>query len=174
MRVSIVKADPGYRWNAKSYRVKLDGEEAKWVLTADEEEGLVVRYVLDEAGKPKIGPDGQSYVTEQVAGHVEVYAVNAAGENVRLPKVKVERNAEGHVEVLVYSRVKPGSIRRATLDEKTMDHRRWTPRAAVSVLAGGAAEDLIKSLGDSFEPSDVAKLAGEEYERLVRTEQVKH
>lgn len=174
MRVSIIKSDPGHRWNASSYHVKLNGEEVKNVLTADEEKGLIVRYVLNEDGKPKIAPDGQHYLLETVEGKVEVYAVNADGENVRLPKVKVERNADGIIEVLVYSRVRKGAIRRSTLDEKTMDHRKWTPRAAVSVLAGAAAEDLIKSLGDSFEPSDVAKLAGEEYERLVRTEQVKH
>lgn len=174
MRVSIVKADPGYRWNASSYHVKLDGEEVTHVLTADEEKGQVVRYVLDDKGKPKIGPDGNSYVTETVAGHVEVYAKNAAGENVRLPKVKVERNSSGDVEVLVYSRVKHGSIRRSTLNEQTLNLRKWTPRAAVSVLAGAAAEHLIEQLGDSFEPSDVAMLAGEEYERLIKTEQTAH
>jgi hypothetical protein len=169
MRVSIDKRDPGYRYNAGAFFVKFNGEEVSHVVTADEEKGYIKRYVLED-GHPKVAPDGQHYLIEQVEGQVVIVAKNAAGEDIRLPKVKVERNEEGAIEVLVYSRIKPGSIKRATLDQKTLDLKRWTVQAAVAICAGAAAERLCEQLGDLFDPSDCAGLAAEEYARLLSAE----
>jgi hypothetical protein len=174
MRVSIVKGDPGYRWNARSFKIKFNGELASNVITADEEKGHVVRYVLGEDGRPKIAPDGQHYLIETVDGKVEVIAETPEGVSLREPKVAVEPHHDAVTQekswsVLVYSQIKPGHIRRTLIDEKTLHAKsNATVRAAVSICAGAAAEHLIQTFGDVFEPSVVADAATTAYDRAVR------
>ncbi len=179
MRVSIVKGDPGYRWDARHFKVKFNGKYTLNVLTADEDKGHVVRYILDEDDKPKIAPDGQHYMIETVEGKVEVEAILADGVNLREPKVAVEmdRDDAGNavVAVLVYSRIKPGQIRRTRVDEKTIATRHnMGPRAAVSIVAGAAAEHLIAKFGDAFEPSAVAEAATTAYDKLLAQLATRH
>lgn len=175
MRISVDKRDPGYKHYASIFRVKFNGEEVSDVVTADEEKGFITRYKRDAEGKLVVAPDMQHWVLETVEGKVEVWAVNERGENVRLPKVKVERNTSGYIEVLVYSQMKQGRIRRTTLDEKTREARKWSSvEAAVGICAGAAAEHLCADVGDLFEPSDVAALAIEEYKALMKLEATRH
>lgn len=44
MRVSIDPNDPGYSVHAERARMLLDGVEVRDAVTADEEQGLVIRY----------------------------------------------------------------------------------------------------------------------------------
>lgn len=173
MRISIVKGDPGYRWNAYTFKVKFNGEFASHVVTADEEKGLVVRYALDGDGKPRVSEDKQHFLMETVEGKVEVIAATPEGVNLREPKVAVEPHHDAVTKekswaVLVYSCIKPGHIRRTLIDEKTLQAKsNATVRAAISICAGAAAEHLIEQFGDVFEPSAVADAATAAYDRLV-------
>lgn len=170
MRISVDRRDKGYRWDAtdaNKFKVLLDGEPAKNVVTADEEEGIVKRFVMGEDGRPQVSADGKHLNIEVVQGKVEiVVAKGADGESLRDPKVKVERNKDGLVEVLVYSRMQPGVVRRITLDEQTIAQRGMNIDKAVSIFAGQAAEELIARNAEMFDPSDVAKMATAEFERL--------
>lgn len=172
MRVSIVKGDPGHRWNAKNFTIRFNGELATHVVTADEEKGYVVRYVLDEAGKPKVSGDGMHYVMETVEGQVEIDGKAEDGTSARIPKVEVERKEDGVVHVYVYSRVKQGAIRHTAIDTKTREFRASlaTEASAVNICAGAAAEHCIGQYGDVFEPSDAAMLATQKYEEMLSME----
>lgn len=171
MRISVDKRDKGYRWDATDagkYKVTFNGEAITHVVTADEEEGIVKRFVLDEGGRVKTV--GNSYEVETLQGEVKIEAKGADGESLRDPKVKVERNRDGHVEVLVYSRIRPGTIRRTTLDEQTVSSRGLSMSKAVSIFAGQAAEQLCARNGELFDPSDCAKMAMAEFERMLALE----
>lgn len=174
MRVSVDKRDPGYKSFASIFHVKFNGEEVTGVVTADEERGFIRRYVKNEDGSYKVHGDGKHFVLETVEGLVEVWATNQRGENVRVPKVKVERNRDGAIEVLVYSQIKPGVIRRTLMDEKTLAVKKAPMRSAVNIAAGAAAEHCCARYGDLFDPSAVAMLATEEYDRLARLESTRH
>ena len=180
MRVSIDKRDPGYKHFSSIYKIKFNGEDAKYIVTADEEKGYVVRYVLDAEGKPTVAPDGRHYVLETVAGKVEVNIRDQEGRDLRLPKVKVERNLDGAIEVLVYSQIKQGAIRRVVLDKKTYDFTgkesdmTGAVRSVVSTSAGAAGEHCCKQYGDVFDPSDCAKLAVDLFDDLLKLEQTLH
>lgn len=171
MRISVDKRDKGYRWDAYDagkYKVTFNGEPIDRVVTADEEEGIVKRFVVGEDGKVKTV--GNSFQVETLQGDVRIEAKGADGESLRDPKVKVERNAGGLIEVLVYSRVRPGIIRRTTLDEPTVASRGYSMSKAVSIFAGQAAEQLCARNGELYDPSDCAKMALAEYERLLALE----
>lgn len=171
MRISVDKRDKGYRWDAYDagkYKVTFNGEPITHVVTADEEEGIVKRFVLGEDGRVKTV--GSSYQVETLQGEVKIEAKGADGESLRDPKVKVERNREGLIEVLVYSRIRPGTIRRTTLDEPTVSARGFSMSKAVSIFAGQAAEQLCARNGELYDPSDCAKMAMAEYERLMASE----
>jgi hypothetical protein len=53
MRVSHRTGDPGYRDDAFSYRVYLDGERVKLWFTADEELGEAWVYLVDKDNRLK-------------------------------------------------------------------------------------------------------------------------
>jgi hypothetical protein len=78
-RVSSEKNDPGYAQlcaaaaNGKRTQVFLNGKEISYCITADEEQGFVVRCVLNRFGKIQLNPVDKSRVwTERVVGKVEV------------------------------------------------------------------------------------------------------
>lgn len=68
MRLSVDPNDPGFDLE-KSVRAKIffNGVQINNAITADEEKRLVVRYVLDEAGRIK-----DPTVTTLEFGHVRV------------------------------------------------------------------------------------------------------
>lgn len=70
MRVSTRKDDPGYRNLTGAFDVYLDGALQKGVLTADEEEGLVVCLVFDGEGRVQL--DGWRAKTVERMGAVVV------------------------------------------------------------------------------------------------------
>lgn len=78
MRLSVLQGDPGHLlYEAMGYlgrevRIKLDGEEITGVLTADEEQGLIVRPKRDELHL-LISKNGE-IVLEEVRGKVEIIA----------------------------------------------------------------------------------------------------
>jgi hypothetical protein len=72
MRVSVVPTDPGYRVQAYNYSVLLDGVEQTQCITADEEQGYVVRYKTDAHGKLVFNAGTEACETEVVHGKVEI------------------------------------------------------------------------------------------------------
>jgi hypothetical protein len=70
MRLSIVKTDPGYSEANYNARVFFNGEEAANVLTADDETGEIVEYMLDEDGNLMRNESGDSILTRQRFGKV--------------------------------------------------------------------------------------------------------
>jgi hypothetical protein len=72
MRISADAHDPGFEAYCRNRRVVvlLDGDPQRYVVTADEEAGLIVRYRLDEHGRPV--SDGERLVKDVVLGRVEV------------------------------------------------------------------------------------------------------
>lgn len=71
MRLSTEKDDPGYIPKARA-RVFLNGSEVRWVLTADEEQRLVVQADLDERGDPQLAPCGTKIKTVVRCGEVRI------------------------------------------------------------------------------------------------------
>ena len=159
MRISVDKRDRGHRFDVDLTRVRvyLDDVRVDNAVTADEEEGLVVRHKEDEHGRPTVSEDGQHLVLESVRGRVRIEVLGDDGGSIRTPKVKVER-AAGGIEVLVYSRIRSGNIRRHTLtDELTAGFSEEQLRQACGVCAGAAAEHLCAQFGDVFDPSAAAQ-----------------
>lgn len=78
MRVSCSYDDPGYAAFASllgkgEVVVTLDGREQTHVVTADEEEGLILRHVLNASGQAQIDPNDHNQVwCEVVRGAVHV------------------------------------------------------------------------------------------------------
>lgn len=72
MRLSVDKTDRAYSTSRDGYRarVTLDGETQTGCITADEEEGMVVRFARDPDGKMVVV--GGMAVTEIVFGHVTI------------------------------------------------------------------------------------------------------
>jgi hypothetical protein len=71
MRISVKKDDPGYDpVNSRYAKVYLDGVEQKHCVTADEEEGYIIRYVTDDNGELTI--EGDYIKEEKVAGKVKI------------------------------------------------------------------------------------------------------
>ena len=65
MRVSVDETDPGFTDDIL-FKVFLDGAEASYVITADEEQGYALKYV-----DPLIH-DGDEWETEEFHGHVRL------------------------------------------------------------------------------------------------------
>lgn len=85
MRVSVDNDDAGYltygmlRGGGKEVRVFLNGIERDYVVTADEEQRLIVRMKTDERGMPIIDRTKEEIVHETLKGDVfiDVYEVAA-------------------------------------------------------------------------------------------------
>lgn len=76
MRISADPQDAGYV-NYRQFhraRVFLDGAEVFYVLTADEEEGVIVRYKRDPAGQFMFDKSGLRVARERCRGTVRVEA----------------------------------------------------------------------------------------------------
>jgi hypothetical protein len=78
MRVSV---DPNDRAFVAADRhaqreVKLNGELAHHVITADDELGLIVCYPVDERNMPLLTKDGKSFKTITKFGKVEIGPVD--------------------------------------------------------------------------------------------------
>jgi hypothetical protein len=57
MRISVDIGDAGHRFDTYGVRIFLDGQEVSHCVTADEEQGLVVRLKIGEDGRRVICPD---------------------------------------------------------------------------------------------------------------------
>lgn len=176
MRVSVVPGDRGYRKDASSFAVEVDGRPVQTAITADEEQGLVVALLVERnpsTGEVRMARDASGEPrTEEIRGSVKIRDTRSRA-HLTEPKVKVERNLDGLLEVLVYSQIKQGHIRRTVIDAKTLAvyRNKGGDAFCVSVCAGAAAEHLCQALGDLFDPSDVAKAASEAYASLQALEQ---
>ena len=72
MRVSVDPSDPGYRRNLQTEQVRvwLDDKEVKYVITADSDEGFILRYCADPDGRLVI--IGDEVAREVVLGRVRI------------------------------------------------------------------------------------------------------
>jgi hypothetical protein len=82
MRLSVLADDPGYLAYGclgrigRKVKIKLDGEEMSAVVTADEEQGIVVRYKKDAEGH--LLAENDEAVTETLHGTVEIIVPRAS------------------------------------------------------------------------------------------------
>ena len=83
-RYSIAADDPG-RHNYdlatasnKTMEVFANGKLREYVITADEEEGIIVSYALDGRGQPRISEEGGMLVEASFCRKVEVRFVDNA------------------------------------------------------------------------------------------------
>lgn len=172
MRISADKRDKGHRFdiNLRHVRVYLDGQLFTRAVTADEEEGLIVAMKHGPDGKPVVDEAAQGIVLEVLRGKVRIEIVGDDGGSIRTPKVKVERVPEG-VQVMVYSRLRPGNIRRHRLpDDLTAGLSEEQLRQACGFGAGAAAEHLCEQFGDVFDPSAAARAGIEAFDKLLACE----
>ena len=78
MRVSCSDKDPGYenywrhRVNGKTPKVFLDGKEVKQCVTADEEEGYVLRNLLNDDGEAYLVAHTKEVARAEERGKVEI------------------------------------------------------------------------------------------------------
>lgn len=74
MRVSVDPGDPGYVRDAAGgrYEVYLDSERITKAITADEEQGIVVRYVTDRNGFGVLDPVRNEALRETLTGRVVI------------------------------------------------------------------------------------------------------
>lgn len=72
MRLSVDKNDPGYVPRYLGARVYLDGIERSRVITADEEQRLIVRCVTDERGRPVLNRERNEVARETLHGEVRI------------------------------------------------------------------------------------------------------
>lgn len=77
MRVSCRKDDAGYLpWRSLAdptrVRVFLDGVRQPEAITADDVEGFVLVFAMDEKGKPKLNEARDAFETERRAGAVRI------------------------------------------------------------------------------------------------------
>ena len=72
MRISVDSNDPGNENFQRMglAKVFLDGKEIDRVMTADEEEGYIVRLKLNGMGIPEIDPETQLFALETLYGGV--------------------------------------------------------------------------------------------------------
>jgi len=172
MRISADKRDKGHRFdiNLRHVRVYLDGQLFTRAVTADEEEGLIVAMKHGPDGKPVVDEAAQGIVLEVLRGKVRIEIVGDDGGSIRTPKVKVERVPEG-VQVMVYSRLRSGNIRRHKLPHSLLDgFSEEQFRQACGVAAGAGAEHLCQQFGDIFDPSLAARAGIEAADELLARE----
>jgi hypothetical protein len=73
MRVSLDKDDPGFCGHTLlQNRVFLDGEEQPHVITADDEKGEIVRFLIGVDGKPVRHPFTREPMRETLRGRVQI------------------------------------------------------------------------------------------------------
>ena len=72
MRISVKKEDLGYRPDAFSVRVKLDGEEIKDCFTADEELGEAHCVARNDKGELYVGKSGNELAKVVKRGKVKI------------------------------------------------------------------------------------------------------
>lgn len=70
MRLHAYPGNPDYSYALRNSTVYLDGEKQHRCVFADEENGVVLRYVLDEKGALMVR--GNEIETEQVKGVVKI------------------------------------------------------------------------------------------------------
>lgn len=172
MRISVDKRDRGHRFdiNMNRVRVTLDGAPFTRAVTADEEEGLIVAIKHGPDGKPVIDEAERSFVLEVLRGKVRIEIVGDDGGSIRTPKVKVERVPEG-IQVMVYSRLKAGNIRRHKLpNDLVSSFSEEQLCQACGMAAGAGAEHLCEQFGDVFDPSAAAQAGIEACNQLLARE----
>lgn len=171
MRLSIDKRDKGYRFDLNKNKcvVYFNDEVFSRAVTADEEQGLIIAYVLDfeKPGRFRMNEERTGYMTEQLRGRVRIEVLGDDGSSLRDPKVKVEIDPQGNgVFVLVYSKMQPGNIRRTLIDRQKFPSEQ-TLLLACEAYAGAAAEYCCDKHGDLFDPGDVAKAGYDAAKRLL-------
>jgi hypothetical protein len=73
MRSSVLKDDLGFKnFRPGAYEIFLNGEKVPQVLTADEEQGYILKHKLDEHGKLVINAAGTAVEREELRGKVEI------------------------------------------------------------------------------------------------------
>ncbi len=74
MRISINKKDLAYMppERRKLYRVWIGGQEVKHVITADTEQGFVLRAITTPDGKMVVNPLTRGVATQRLHGHVRI------------------------------------------------------------------------------------------------------
>ena len=71
MRVSTDQSDPGFT-GPLGIQITLNGEPIKHVITADEEQGLVIVHKLDSEGNPLFDPVTMNMEQERLHGVVRI------------------------------------------------------------------------------------------------------
>jgi hypothetical protein len=73
MRLSVLKDDPGYnpRWAYKACPF-LDGEFVSNVITADQENGYLIRYKTDRSGDVVVDYQRGEIEKEILRGHIDL------------------------------------------------------------------------------------------------------
>jgi len=172
MRISVDKRDKGHRFDLDltHVRVYLDGAPFTRAVTADEEEGLIIAHKYSVDGLPVVNEEGTAFVLETLRGKVRIEIVGDDGGSIRTPKVKVERVPEG-IQVMVYSRLKAGNIRRHKLpNDLVSGFSEEQLRQACGMAAGAGAEHLCGQFGDVFDPSAAARAGIEACDQLLARE----
>lgn len=172
MRISVDKRDRGHRFDIDMNRVRvyLDGAPFTRAVTADEEEGLIVAIKHDAEGQPVVNEERTAFVLETLRGKVRVEVLGDDGQSIRTPKVKVERTPTG-VQVLVYSRLHAGNIRRHSLPLALVQGLSEEQLVqACGVNAGAGAEHLCENHGDVFDPSAAAQAGMQACRELLARE----
>ncbi len=91
---------------------------------------------------------------------------NRKGES----KVAVGVHPDGTVEILVYSAVRPGALRRVLIPMGIQQDRGPKLCQQVGVYAGAQAEDMCEKFSDTLDPNDVARVAMEQCRRALADE----
>ena len=176
MRISIEPGDRAHdpQQARKVLSVHVDGVLYPYVLTADSDEGFVRCLAAGEDGQPI--RDGDRYRTLEVRGQVVIAlsSTETYWDKTRRPdgahsKVAVGR-LDGSLVVDVYSAVRPGAIRRMTLDRAEEPGNAVMAAQRVGLLAGAAAENLCGRFGDTIDPSEVARVAVQQATLLLADE----
>lgn len=82
MRLSVIEGDPGYHKKAHRFQATLDGKIAEFVVTADEERGIILCYKRGSDGRFVKSPDKSEFLTETRFGRVELWlGRRLAGKN---------------------------------------------------------------------------------------------
>lgn len=78
MRISALANDPGFdlyqqaKDDGQTPRIFLNGIELRHVITADDVERSVERFVVRDDGRPVIAPSGDRLETETLYGRVDI------------------------------------------------------------------------------------------------------
>jgi hypothetical protein len=175
VRISIEKGDRAYdpKHARRVKEVTVDGQVARMVLTADEEEGLIRHIASDAKGHP-IVIGGELSVLESRG---KVVVTLATGERdwdkgrTGEAKVAVGRAPNGDLLVQVYSIVRPGAIKQVRKEARTLRAGRAALCQEAGLLGGYAAELLCDKFGDNLDPSECARVAVEQALKMIDDEE---